>query len=194
MKQKTINLYLFEELTEEQKAIVLDNYRDFNDDLTCNLIDYDEMHILKLKEQGFLNPKISYSLSNCQGDGASFTCSLFDYDLLLKDYQGKHKKWFINIIENYCEILIERSFSCHYYHKQSCNTNLYEYTQANYPHIIDELENIRQYIENVRLYACDELEDDLQANIYYLTSDEAISEMLIANEYLFNEETLRIDY
>lgn len=194
MKTKTINLYKFEELTTEQQEKVLDKYRDWNDDLTCNLIDYDYIHIEKLKEKGFLNPDISYDLSYSQGDGASFTCTELDYNLLLKDYKGKHKNWLLNILKEYCEVRIERSPYCRYYHENSCNTELYEYTQYNYPHIIDELENIRQHIEEIRERACLELKHDLQADIDYLESDECIAESFIDNEYYFNGETLEIEY
>ena len=51
MKTKTINLYKFEELTAEQQEKVLDKYRDWNDDLTCDLINHDEIHLIKLKEK-----------------------------------------------------------------------------------------------------------------------------------------------
>lgn len=193
MKEKTINLYTFEELTEDQQAEVIEKNRDYYSDTTCNLIEYDEAHVMKLEEQGFINPKISYSLNYCQGDGASFTCKELDFDLLLKDYKHAHKDWLLNILKNYCEVQIERSYSCHYVHERSCNTELYEYTQGNYPHIIDELDNIRQYIEDLRLQACETLAEDLQADIDYLTSDEAIAEALIINEYYFNGETLEIE-
>jgi hypothetical protein len=194
MKTKTINLYQFNELTEEQQAKVLEKHRYFNEDITCNLIEYDDIHIEKLKELGFINPDISYSLSYCQGDGASFTCSELDYELLLKYYKGKHKGWMLEILKEYCEVRIKRIYSCRYVHENSCNTELYEYTQYNYPRIIDELENIRQYIENIRLEACVNLAEDLQNEIDYLQSDEAIAESLIANEYYFNAETLEIEY
>jgi hypothetical protein len=194
MKTKTINLYKFEELTEEQQAKVIDQYSDINNELTCNLITWDDRFIQDLEDKGFINPDISYSLNYRQGDGASFTCSELDYDLLLKDYTGKHKSWMLEILNQYCEVKIERDYSCHYVHERSCDTELYEYTQCNYPRIIDELENIRQYIEDIRLEACINLAEDLQNEIDYLTSDEAIKEALIANEYYFNGETLEIEY
>lgn len=193
MKVKTVNLYQFEELSEEQQKRCIEKHRDINDDITCDLINFDDIHRLKLVEQGFLNPKISYSLSYCQGDGASFTCTQLDYDLLLKDYAGKHKSWMVEILEQYCEVKIERSYYCRYVHGRSCNTELYEYMRYNYPRIIDELENIRHYIEKLRLTACEILEHDLQAQIDYLTSDEGIKEVLVTNEYYFNEETLAIE-
>lgn len=194
MKTKTINLYKFHELTAEQQAKVIDKYSDINDELTCDLTTWDEHFVQCLKEQGFLNPDISYSLSYRQGDGASFTCTQLDYDLLLKDYAGKHKSWMLEILKQYCEVEIKRSYSCHYVHENSCNTELYEYTLYNYPRIKDELENIRQYIEGIRLEACINLAEDLQSEIDYLTSEEAIKETLIANEYYFNAETLEIEY
>ena len=194
MKTKTINLYKFEELTEEQQAKVLDKYRDFNDDMLNHLIEYDDDYILSLKEQGFINPKISYDLSYSQGSGVSFTCTQLDYNLFLKDYKGKHKNWMIKILKQYCEMQIEREYSCHYVHERSCNTELYVYTQYNYPHIMDELENIRNHIEEIRLEACVNLAEDLQDEIDYLQSDERIAESLIVNEYYFNGETLEIEY
>lgn len=194
MKTKTINLYKFEELTAEQQVKVIDKYSDINDELTCSLITWDDRFVQGLKEKGFLNPDISYYLSYSQGDGASFTCSELDYDLLLKDYTGKHKSWMIEILKQYCEVKIRRSYYCRYVHERSCNTELCEYMRYYYPRITDELENIRQHIENKRLNACIELAESLQSEIDYLTSEEAIKEALIANEYYFNGETLEIEY
>ena len=193
MKTKTINLYKFEELTAEQQEKVLDKYRYWNNDLTCSLIDYDEIHTIKLKEKGFLNPDISYSFSYSQGDGASFTCTQLDYNLLLKDYTGKHKNWFIQILQYYGEVQIER-ICRHYYHELTCRTEYYDGLPFDCPRIQTELETIVDYIENLREQACLELKHDLQADIDYLESDEAIAEALIVNEYYFNEETLEIEY
>jgi hypothetical protein len=193
MKQKIINLYQFEELTQEQQEKCIEKHRDFNDDILCNLTEFDDMHRIKLEEQGFLCPKISYDMSYSQGSGASFTCEHLNYEILLKDYNCKHKNWIMSILEQYAEIKIERSYSCHYVHEKSCDTNLYEYTQYNYERIISELEKIRDHIEEKRLLACSILYNDLEAEIDYLTSDEAIKEALISNEYYFNAETLEIE-
>lgn len=191
MKTKTINLYKFEELTDDQKQIVLDKNRDFNMDI--DLLEYDEIHTIKLKELGFNNPEIACSLSYSQGDGASFTCTELDYNLLLKDYTGKHKKWFIQILQYYVEVQIERTCH-HYYHELTCRTEYYDRLPLGCPRIQTELETIVNYIENLREQACLELKRDLQADIDYLQSDEAIAETLIANEYYFNGETLEIEY
>ena len=199
MKQKTINLYQFEELTKEQQKKVIEKYRDFNDDLTCDLINYDDTHITRLEEYGFLNPVISYSLSYCQGDGVCFDCNDFDFELLLKDFECKHKQWIINILDNYCDCAIHRSsYANYYYHKRTryfeINTYGLDCNYKEHQRISNIIKDIDSYIESLRLYVCDELEENLKADIDYLTSDEAIAETLIANEYYFNGETLEIEY
>ena len=193
MKTKTINLYQFEELTTEQQEKVLDKYRDWNDDLTCDLLNYNDIHVIRLKEKGFLNPNISYDLSCSQGDGASFTCTQLDYNLLLKDYKGKHKQWFIQILQYYGEVTIERH-THRYYHELTCRAEYYDRLPFDYPRIQAELDTIVEYIEHLREQACLELAKYLQADIDYLESNEAIADILIANEYYFNEDTLEIEY
>lgn len=192
MITKTINLYQFHELTEEQQAQVIEKNRYINSDITCSLINWSDCFMQDLKDKGFLNPDINYSLGGCQGDGASFSCTQLDYNLLLRDYKGKHKSWMIEILEHFGEITIER-INYNYYHELTCRTEFYDRLPCNYPHILDELEEITSYIESIREEACLELEHQLQAELDYLESDECIAETLIANEYYFNEETLEIE-
>ena len=192
MITKTINLYKFEELTAEQQAKVIEKNRYINSDITCNLSSWSDCFIQDLEDKGFLNPDINYSLGGCQGDGASFTCSELDYNLLLKDYKGKHKSWMKEILEHFGEITIER-INHNYYHELTCRTEFYDRLPCDYPHILDELGEIVKYIEDIRKKACLELESQLQAEIDYLESNECIAETLIANEYYFNGETLEIE-
>lgn len=198
MKTKTINLYLFKELSLDQQKQVIEKYRDFNNDLTCDLINYNNIHVTKLEEQGFLNPDISYSLSCCQGDGVVFDCNDFDFELLLKEFDCKHKSWIIDILSNYCDVAVYRnSYANFYCHEKTryfeINTYGLERNCKEYLRILNIINKIDDYIENLRLQACAELENDLQADIDYLTSDDAIKDALIANEYYFNAETLEIE-
>jgi len=73
---KTIQIYNFNELSQEAKDTAINNFRGegevfldfFNDD--CIQI---------INERGFKgNIKLQYSLCNCQGDGLSFGCDYFD--------------------------------------------------------------------------------------------------------------------
>ena len=192
MKTKTINLYKFEELTAEQQEKVLDKYRDWNDDVFESYAE-DECNTLEITENGFNNPTIHYDLSCSQGSGACFDCTEFDFDKLLKDWEHPHKKWFINIIQDYCEYgIFTNQFGYHYSHANTRDFNIcYRY---DHKHIEKTLCEIVEYIEALRL----ELSENLTARLYeqleWLRDDERIKETLISNEYYFNAETLEIEY
>jgi hypothetical protein len=200
MKTKTINLYQFEELTTEQQEKVLNKYRDFNDDMFESYVD-DECNTLEITESGFNNPIIHYDLDYSQGDGACFECKDFDdfdFNLLLKDWQHKHKNWIINIIKNYCEFGIRKNqFGYHYSHSKTrdfyidyCCPLGYDFHKR----IIQAIYLAEQHIENLRYELSESLTNRLYEQLEWLQSDEQIAEVLIDNEYYFNEETLEIEY
>ena len=198
MKTKIINLYKFEELTVEQQAEVLDKYRDFNDDIFESYVD-DECNTLEITESGFNNPTIHYSLGYCQGDGACFDCDDFDFDLLLKNWEHKHKNWIINIIKNYCSCEISRNhYATYYYHSKTrffeINTYAVEGNYTDRKHIIKAIQDADNYIENLRYELAENLTNRLYEQLEWLRSDEQIKESLINNEYYFNGETLKIEY
>ena len=193
MKQKTINLYQFNELTDEQKEKVLDKYRDWNDYIFDSYV-YDECNTLELHENGFLNPTIHYDLNYCQGDGACFDCDEFDIDLLLKDWQHPHKNWIIDVIKSHYQGHIKtNNFSYHYCHSKTRFFELDTDLAYFYRHLENAIYSAENYIENLRY----ELSENLTARLYdqleWLRSDEQIAESLIANEYYFNGETLEIE-
>jgi hypothetical protein len=196
MKQKTINLYTFEELTPEQQEKVLNNNRFINDD-DFELYVGDEFCMGEIWESGFINAQSHYSLSYSQGDGACFDCNEFDFDKLLKDWEHPHKNWIVNIIKKHCYGYIKsNSWACRYSHEK---TRYFELVgegdlDYNYEHIDKALDLAEQHIEALRL----ELSENLTARLYeqleWLRSDEQIKDTLIANDCYFNEETLEIEY
>lgn len=194
MKQKTINLYQFNELTPDQQEKCLDKHRFINDDV-FELYVNDEICLLSIFEAGFNNPKVFYSLSYSQGDGACFDCSDFDINLLLKEWQHPHKKWIINIIKNFCECSIKPyGFSNLYNHER---TRIFEIDfsslNANYTHIEHFIMVAEQHIEELRLNLCVDLKNRLYDQLEWFRDDEQVKETLIANEYYFNAETLEIE-
>ena len=197
MKTKTINLYQFHELTDEQQAKVLDKYRDWDDDIFESYVN-DECNTLEITESGFNNPKIHYSLSYSQGDGACFDCNDFDFDLLLKDWQHKHKNWIINIIKNYCEFGIRKNQFGHYYsHSNTRDFYIDYYSPLDYDlhkRIIQAVAEAEKHIESLRYKLAENLTTRLYDQLEWLQSDEQIKETLISNEYYFNAETLEIEY
>lgn len=193
MKQKTINLYTFEELTEDQKQKVLDKYRDFNDDIIPSMAQ-DEFITLPIFEAGFLNPTIHYDLSYSQGSGACFDCDEFDFDLLLKGWQYPHKKLILNIIKTHYQGYIKLN---HYgYHYSHSNTRYFD-LEANfnyfYLHIERAINSAINHIENLRYELSENLTNRLYEELEFLRSDEQIADSLIANDYYFNGETLEIE-
>lgn len=197
MKTKTINLYKFEELTEEQQEKVLDKYRDFNDDMFESYVS-DECNTLEITENGFNNPIIHYDLGYSQGDGACFDCNEFEYDLLLKDWNHPHKQWVINIIKSECETVIHKNqFGYHYSHSKTRNFEIYYGGRLGYDfhsRIIKAIDSAEKHIENLRYELAESLTDRLYQQLEWLQSDEQIAEVLIDNEYYFNGETLEIEY
>ena len=177
MKTKTINLYQFHELTEEQQAKVLDKYRDFNDVIFESYVN-DECNTLEITESGFNNPTIHYSLGYCQGDGACFDCDEFDYNLLLKDWQHKHKNWIINIIKQHCQGYIKlNSYGYHYSHS---NTRYFELSEDGALHyhycsrINEAIYLAEKHIENLRYKLAENLTYRLYEQLECLQSDEQI--------------------
>ncbi len=75
MKTKTIDCFLFSELSSEQKAKVIEKYNDINTDHDWSQWTIDDWKE-KLERQGFLSPEIYFSGFWSQGDGASFTAEI----------------------------------------------------------------------------------------------------------------------
>jgi len=193
MKQKTINLYQFEEITEEQQAQVIEKYRDINDD-TLVLYADDELCMQEIWESGFIDAKPCYDLIYSQGGGACFNCDEFDFDLLLKDWEHKHKNWIVNIIkEHYQGYIKENRYANFYSHSKTRYFELEANFNYLYLHIERAINSAIAHIENLRYELAESLTNRLYEQLEWFRSDEQIKDTLIANEYYFNGETLKIE-
>lgn len=191
MKQKITNLYLFEELNEEQQRKVLDNNRDYcldiltTEDIIWNFSEVGQM----VADAGFLNPEFQYDVSYTQGRGACFNCSEFNFDLLLANLEIPHKFLLIKIIEEYCFSNIF-TWSYHYSHEASKYFELdFSNVAFRYPRIRNSLEKIEKHIEHKRHDLCIKTRDKLTETIEWLRSDDCIKEHLDLDEVYFNPET-----
>jgi len=192
MITKTIELRQFEECSKELQEKILEKHYDIN--LDFSLTDYNDTYTLMIEEQGFLNPEISYDLSYCQGSGACFDCTEFDFDKLLKNYKIKHKSWILSILKNYCQGRITRNYYATYYeHENTRDFQLELYDNFTHPRIEKTMQDVRTYIEHLRYDTAHKVYKALQEEYDYLSSPEAIKETLIANDYYFNEQG-EIDY
>lgn len=195
MRYKQIPLVKFEEASEELKQKILDRYRYFEVEDRDLILD-DDIHIMKLKDIGFnvKHNQIEYDLSYSQGSGACFDCDEFDFDLLLKDFELRHKRAIIDIIKDYCAYAINcNGYANHYCHEKTRYFEIKLCSHGFHYRIEELLAEVAQHIEGIRLDASRELYHDLLKSYEYFTSDEVIAEAMIANEYEFNPDG-EIDY
>lgn len=181
MKIKTIKCLTFNELNEEQRAQVIENYQDINTDHDWSqwtINDWKE----KLERQGFSSPKIYFSGFWSQGDGASFKCEAIDLEKFLKGRRAasKYKKDVKAYQDG--EVSASISTSGHYSHEYSMSLDSYDLSEELEAFILEEAREQAR-----KIYS------DLKKEYEYLTSDESIAETLEANEYYFNSETLKIE-
>ena len=190
MKQKTINLYQFKELTPEQQTKVIEKYRDIEVEL---LNANDETYTEPIHNAGFLHPDIYCDLSYSQGSGACFDCNAFDFDKLLKDWEHPHKKWIVNIIKSHYLGYIKSNQYGNYSHSKTRYFTMYEDFYNTYVYVEGAVNNAIEHIEDLRYNLAEELTKQLYNDLEYLRSDEVVKNCLISNEYYFNAETLEIE-
>jgi len=65
-------VFKFEELSEEAKQTVIDQYYEHEHQYGYDFLEDDILEELKQIDQYFSDVKLCYSLSYCQGDGLSF--------------------------------------------------------------------------------------------------------------------------
>lgn len=132
----TINVYSFEELSEQAKQKALNENRHID---AC----YDWHNPIlwqfgaTLKSMGFESPDISFNGFYSQGDGASFTCSRIDLELFVRHFKCLTK--YRILLDEDLEFEIYRS--CHRYaHENSVSIN-HSYLLNDKDALIDDLCN-----------------------------------------------------
>lgn len=167
---RAINIYSYAELSEQAKKAALNNFHDYlynnSDFWDCINEDIENTFAAQIKER-FENiwiDRIYFSLSNCQGDGVSFTGTIdntYERDGLYKFFEQvysnniPHKiKRIIPFID---QIVFERGAS-RYFHKHTVWTNIIDsYDTYKHKRYLAILNQIEKDIENYRLAICDEL-------------------------------------
>lgn len=198
MRTETIEVYKFEELSEEVQKKVIEKNQDVevdNDYWHDNTI---ENWKEKLEELGFYEPVINYSGFWSQGDGASFTCSAFEVDKMMELFdKDKDKPLYKRLLELYKEGKLEFNTkilrtNSHYYHERSTTAYLewsleenIEDDRAVLTANLDSLENdIEKYVEDLNRQIYKSLEEDYNE----LTTDEVVKEYIIDNEWEFTKD------
>ena len=194
MRTEKIKIYKFEELGEEAKKIAREWYKecmsnDFqveSEIITENLKETatDEMHNM------IEDLNVAWSLSNCQGDGVSFTGKIITENVIsfLKLCLGRNLSAseaevakFIDYIE------FTRNNRVNYVHKYTVDVYLEVYIPEYYKKdgVNTILDNLGDAIESKRIDLCDKLEAQGNKEIDYLYSDDSVDDNIICNEYEF---------
>ena len=203
MKTKTINLYQFEEITDQEiKDRIIEKNRDINTEYDWSDFIIEDAQE-QLKEIGFMEPEIYFSGFHSQGDGLCFDCSYIDLLKVIphieKNFLKKHNitKNRLKIISEYCDFLIyKNSYANHYSHEKthyidiSSETSIFKGKYLKIEQIVDY---IKDCIEELRVSLCREYYKQLNDEYDYRMSDKSIEETLISNEYYFDLETLEIE-
>lgn len=191
MKTIEINLYKFAELSKDAQENAISNYRSNQWANGDNLYFFSENCTERLKNMGFINPTVQYSLSSSQGDGLSFSADGYSKmrDIVLSVFGAHHPKIADFITDN---LTIKISGNTGYYcyaSKSDIDVYLDVYASCNETPLIDDaIEKVQASLTDIYLNICEELEKDGYSEIEHEDSDEFISESLIANEYDFTAE------
>ena len=209
--------YSFEELSPEAQKHALEEQRDINVDYQGWEDGVTEGFKEDMEEIGISDIDISYTGFWSQGDGASFTSDTIDtrklfnaagikstdalnmevenrddedkefYDLLdtLEDIGHLDR---VRITPEELKVTIERG-SSNYYHENTVSAKIEIWDE---PEGWEEpgrfIEDLEKEITNFIRGKCKELYSSLSKEYDYLTSDEAVKETLIDNDYEFDEE------
>lgn len=187
---QVINVGYFDELSEEAQETIIDKYRDY----LTPLYEYASQEIISnwenvLQDVGFIDAHINYRGFCSQGDGACFTASSICLSSLKKAYPNDFaflKNCFIPILDKHIDFTIERH-DFHYSHKYSVNVEVYGWDEQN-ERLASLLVRIQETIVKIKNASCDKIYEELEAEYDYLTSEEALKEYFINNDFEFTED------
>jgi len=193
MKTITVNVYSFNELSDEAKKKAREWYRDGGFDFEWWDFVYDDS-ITIAGLMGIDISKIYFSGFYSQGDGACFE-GYYSYKInsvnLVKEYAPEDKE-LRRIIETLQAIQKKHFYKLsanvkhrgHYYH-ENC-TEIQVYKDGNYLHSESELQAEDEISECLRDFMM-WIYKSLENNWDYLNSDESVDETIEANDYEFDE-------
>lgn len=167
MRTITTKVYTFDELTDEAKAVAIEKYRESEDFPFLS----DDMHerlgelLIKYKMKSD-DAHVFYSLSYSQGDGAMFTGTI------------EYKSWLIEVSH----------WGGMYYHFNSKTIDSITSIKTGETPSDKVYSRVFHEFEPLYVKLCKELEQWGYDYIESATSDEVITDTLMANEYEYTED------
>ena len=187
MKTITINGYLANELDQKLQQKLIQDYHEIN--VMSDWYQPIQEGFNEDLEKYGITARLSFSGFWSQGDGACFVTDTVDADLLVRKlHEEGHdipedcllysKDFSINVSK------VHASFANHYDHENTVSSCVYNESDKISDEDLDSMEGvITEWVRQTSREVYQKLEN------YYieLTTDEAIMETLVENEYLFTE-------
>lgn len=211
MREETIKIYKFEELSKEAQEVAIEKWRN-SMDWGIESQQITENFEYRLQELNYPTQDISWSLSYCQGDGVAFYGTIgIDNMIHITErlLEGGDKELFDKIVKEGYTInarIYRNSYGHRYSHWNTMVVEVdgddidiivegmfdVEYGDEEYGEYYDKVESLFTTIESVISddiqKVSKELEKDGYSEIEYYESDECIIELLTINDYEFTED------
>ena len=188
MRTITKEVYKFEELNEETQERVIEDNRDINVDYQWWDFSFDDIKEIG-KILGINIKNIYFSGFYSQGDGACFegdysyekesVKKIKEYAPLDEELHKIAKDLYLLQKKHFYRLSANVEHNGHYYHEFCTNITVYDDNISD-----DTTEGIKEILRSFMQWIYSTLEKECE----YLTSDEAIKDTIIANEYEFTEE------
>jgi len=189
MRTIRTKVYTFNELSKEAQENAIERFRNENYE-HISLDMFSENCIEIIKEKGFKEPVLQYSLSYSQGDGLSFNSSGLENPVLVSffaEIMGQNKEKQIQVLIDNLDFSIKVTDRYAFSSVRDVNLDLEDYNHYNTDNCNNVVSKVREKIENYYLSLCKELEAMGYSEIEWHNSDECIKETLTANyEFLSN--------
>lgn len=213
MRKEVVEIYKFNELSEEAQNNAVKRWRDSMDwEIESEIITEEFQE--ELLQLGYPTDRVEWSLNNAQGDGVAFYGDIEDIyalsERLVKDGYDIDLNLLKRILDEGLQVdanIYRNHFGYHYSH---CNTMdvelnaddveiimdfLYkdidndsdEYSEA-YSDITNLLINLKSVIEDDVKETSKKLENQGYSMIEHFSSDKAIRETIVSNEYEFTSD------
>lgn len=196
---KTINIYKFEELSENAKQKAIENFNALN-----NWENYDQSFTEFLKASGYENVKTYYSGFYSQGDGACFVFKSLDFDKFFTACEGwgEYSELHNNFLTSYPKLIRQikrikdilfyrQSHRGQYYHSKSVMLEYELDVDLNRKHSTKHSDKYAEAFEKVLRVLNQELANlyykDLQSDYEYQQSEEYLAEYFANDDYEFLE-------
>ena len=182
--------YEFNELSEEAKEKAIEEFRSGK---YIHLDFFNDCCVEKLEDLGFVNPKLQYSLSYCQGDGLSFSAEKYTkFEELYLKQLGKGKEKTAKLLAENTTFICEGNQGNYCFaHVSDIDIYIENYTSSmntNLENIDKVVSDVLEDLQGIYMEICNELEKEGYEDIEYQLSDESIIEDIICNDYEFTEE------